>query len=235
MYYVYTYLDPTKPGHYQYDNVSFLYEPFYIGKGTGNRDKSHPTLLKSVKTKTPFYGKLSKLQHLSVKPYILRLIDNISDESEAFSIEHDYIKMIGTRFDSYYKGPLMNMNLGGTGGICPSKELRDKISRNRKGKCCGTKNVNYGKTWMKGEGNPYYGKHHSDKVKKKMKRKYLILENGEFTIINDVSEFMKRYNYTDKLIAAANHKHKYKNLKIIKIQKNDNDIEKYKKILLQTK
>ena len=35
MHYVYAYLDPRKPGKYSYKglNVSFLYEPFYIGKG----------------------------------------------------------------------------------------------------------------------------------------------------------------------------------------------------------
>ncbi len=40
--YLYVYLDPRKPGKYTYSNfISFLYEPFYIGKGQGNRAYSH--------------------------------------------------------------------------------------------------------------------------------------------------------------------------------------------------
>ena len=38
IYYNYVYLDPRKPGRYIYDdiNVSFLYEPYYVGKGKIN-------------------------------------------------------------------------------------------------------------------------------------------------------------------------------------------------------
>lgn len=36
-YYVYVYLNPEKPGNYTYASVSFLYEPYYVGKGAGSR------------------------------------------------------------------------------------------------------------------------------------------------------------------------------------------------------
>lgn len=41
-YYTYIYLDPRKPGKYEYtlkneETIRFDYEPFYVGKGTGNR------------------------------------------------------------------------------------------------------------------------------------------------------------------------------------------------------
>ena len=36
-YYIYIYLDNTRPGEYVYDDLKFDYEPFYIGKGTNNR------------------------------------------------------------------------------------------------------------------------------------------------------------------------------------------------------
>ena len=40
-FYLYVYLDPRKPGTYQYNNLSFNFEPIYIGKGKGNRDMYH--------------------------------------------------------------------------------------------------------------------------------------------------------------------------------------------------
>ena len=33
IFYVYAYLDPRKPGVFQYKDFRFDYEPFYIGKG----------------------------------------------------------------------------------------------------------------------------------------------------------------------------------------------------------
>ena len=39
-YYIYIYLDGSKPGIYKFDDLEFYYEPFYVGKGTGNRIKS---------------------------------------------------------------------------------------------------------------------------------------------------------------------------------------------------
>ena len=39
--YTYIYLDPTKPGKYYYQGYYFDYEPFYVGKGYGNRFYEH--------------------------------------------------------------------------------------------------------------------------------------------------------------------------------------------------
>ena len=36
-YYIYVFLDDTKPGKYIYKDLEFNYEPFYIGKGTDDR------------------------------------------------------------------------------------------------------------------------------------------------------------------------------------------------------
>jgi hypothetical protein len=35
-YYVYAFLDKSKPGNFNYGDLKFDYEPFYIGKGTGD-------------------------------------------------------------------------------------------------------------------------------------------------------------------------------------------------------
>ena len=40
-FYVYALLDPRKPGAYEYEDICFLYEPFYIGKGSKNRCYDH--------------------------------------------------------------------------------------------------------------------------------------------------------------------------------------------------
>lgn len=42
-FYIYIYTDPRKPGKFIYEGVDicFLFEPFYIGKGTKNRYKVH--------------------------------------------------------------------------------------------------------------------------------------------------------------------------------------------------
>lgn len=40
--YLYIYLDPRKPGKFTYSKqVSFLFEPIYVGKGTGDRYLAH--------------------------------------------------------------------------------------------------------------------------------------------------------------------------------------------------
>ena len=41
-FYVYVYTDPRKDnGPYKYGEYEFEYEPFYVGKGIGNRKNNH--------------------------------------------------------------------------------------------------------------------------------------------------------------------------------------------------
>lgn len=48
-FYVYALLDPRKPGKYKYGEYEFDYEPFYVGKGSGDRCEHHlPRLMLSA-------------------------------------------------------------------------------------------------------------------------------------------------------------------------------------------
>jgi hypothetical protein len=53
-YYVYIYLDPRKKGFYKYGKLNFQFQPFYIGKGNGNRMYDH---LKLKKNDTNYHKK----------------------------------------------------------------------------------------------------------------------------------------------------------------------------------
>ena len=56
-FYVYVYLDPRKPGRYLYGDqqVTYLFEPFYVGKGKNNRLNEHLDCLKKTKDKKRSY------------------------------------------------------------------------------------------------------------------------------------------------------------------------------------
>ena len=61
-------------------------------------------------------------------------------------------------------------------GMHLSEEQKSKISKNRKGKCCGKNNCNYGKT---GEKNHLYGTHRSDETKNKISQKLTGIKRSE--------------------------------------------------------
>jgi len=108
-FYVYAYLDPRKIGKYTYGELSFDYEPFYIGKGTKNRCYSGiRDKIKSLKT-----CKIRSLIDSGNFPIVTKIYENISNE-EACSLEIESIKKIG-RIDLKL-GPLTNLTDGGTGG-----------------------------------------------------------------------------------------------------------------------
>jgi hypothetical protein len=104
-FYVYIYLDPRKPGIYKYGKYKFDYEPFYVGKGKGNRliDFNH----RSGWCK-------SKLKSLNYKPIIIAKRSKLS-VLDAYIFEQRLINTIG-RAD-LNKGPLTNMTDGGEGPI----------------------------------------------------------------------------------------------------------------------
>jgi hypothetical protein len=144
IFYVYIYLDPSKNGEFKYGEYSFSNEPFYVGKGKGQRFKQRSSV---SKTESGYLNnKIRKLDKNGLKPIILKIKDELL-ENEAFLLEKEVIAQIG-RLDCK-KGPLLNFTDGGEGpaGKILSQESKLKISKSKTGKKIGP---------------------HSDETKKKM-------------------------------------------------------------------
>jgi hypothetical protein len=143
MFYVYVYLDPRRRGSFNYDlESSFLYEPFYVGKGKNKRLYEHL----SEKKNSPKLQKIKKIisQGYNLKEYIL-ILKEFESETEAFNYEIDCINKIGRK--NLKNGPLTNLCEGGKGSDTisnhPNKNLIiQKLKQYKKGK-----NSKYGKTY----------------------------------------------------------------------------------------
>lgn len=184
-FYTYIYLDSRKAGRYTYENICFLYEPIYVGKGCGKRCDALMSHNKHCQ------NKINKITQASLNPIIIFLRKNV-EESEAFDCEISYIKDIGRQ--DLKRGPLCNWTDGREGVANPSQETRRKKSE----KFLGEKNPMFGrclseehrqkikqsnsnrecseKTRQKiaqtkiGEKNPNFGKKLSQRIRQKMSK-----------------------------------------------------------------
>lgn len=111
-YYVYTYLNPEIMGIYQYFDHKFEYEPFYIGKGYGNRCFHHVSNDRRIlNANTPFYSKIRELKSRNIVPEI-RILKYFDIEEEAYNYETKLIKEIGSNYINEIKdGSLKNFCL----------------------------------------------------------------------------------------------------------------------------
>lgn len=137
--YVYVYLDPRKPGQYSYALpsgrlVRFPYQPFYVGKGKGNRSKIHGAscMLKLMSHKN---NTIKAIRKLGLREIVVQSTDmrNVDDWT-AQAYEIDLIAGIGRR--NLGEGPLTNLTDGGEGttGKVVSELTRNKIGAAHKGK-----------------------------------------------------------------------------------------------------
>jgi len=126
-YYVYALLDPRKNGAFKYDEFTFDHEPFYIGKGCGERAFLH--MRGDLKRAYNAYkdNKIKKILQLGMNPIVIKIICDV-EEKIAFEKEIELIKIIGRKEDG---GPLTNIYEGGLGSS-KSQETRQKISGTKK-------------------------------------------------------------------------------------------------------
>jgi len=134
-FYVYMYLDPRKPGAFKYGDFEFKYEPFYVGKGSGDRMYAH---LHESKLKEKFFKsrKMNKIIRLGYNlrdGFILKIKDFLT-EKESIDLEILAIKTIGRR--DLNLGPLTNQTNGGDGlvGAVRTNSWKRKISKSHLGK-----------------------------------------------------------------------------------------------------
>lgn len=127
-YFVYCFLDTRKPGEYHFGDISFNYEPIYVGKGKGNRHQNHYKLYKTRNTR--FYSKIESIIKDGFQADFLILKDNLS-ENESFKYEKYFIDLIGKIENG---GPLTNLTDGGQGhsGLKKSDETILKLSNSIK-------------------------------------------------------------------------------------------------------
>lgn len=239
-FYVYAYLDPRKPGEYKYGNLTFNYEPFYIGKGRRNRINQHLWLSRTkieknvVKART--IKKLLKMGFDLKKNFIVKIKENIT-EDESKALEMQYVKCIGRK--NIKTGPLLNLTDGGDGcsGMLVRKETRELISRKNKGKEIKEEtrkknSINNAKYWT--------GKIRSKKTIKALKSarnkqpkylkkimNYIIIDpNGkEYRTKNGLSDFCKEHGLQrSKMVLVAQGKRKHHRNWICKYGEGNNMI-----------
>lgn len=160
---------------------------FYIGKGTGNRDKQH-LQEKRVERLSHInkYKKIASLRKKGVEPFSIRLVENLS-EDEAYILEEKLLKK-----DKVYEQVENETQkaLGAPKGR--SITWKDKISKAKKGQSYGFQKGNT--PWNAGKKNIYseetleklrkdkadksweerYGKEKAKKMKEKLSKKMKI-------------------------------------------------------------
>lgn len=160
-YYVYALLDSSKFGEYVYGDYCFLYEPFYIGKGTKERYKNS---IKSANNSGFKKSKIKSLMNKGIKIISDIIIPNLTHD-ESIEKEIELISLIGRR--DLKTGVLVNMTDGGDGRLSskPSPESIAKANYTKSLKP--PLNYRHSEETLKimskkqtGKGNGFYGKTH---------------------------------------------------------------------------
>lgn len=126
-YYTYVYLDPRKPGRYEYGTWLFAYEPFYVGKGTKNRYKEHlwEANTDTNRNRNPHKKhKINKIRTETGGDPIIVFPHTSIDARTVCELERCLVCAIG-RLDQN-TGPLTNLTDGGEGTLGKKQSLNQK-------------------------------------------------------------------------------------------------------------
>jgi hypothetical protein len=236
IFYTYVYLDTRKPGRFSYgDFITFFYEPYYVGKGNGDRIFNHLRNSKSSKQNKHKYFKIKNIINDGYNPEnsIIKIIDNIK-EIDSLYFEKYLIKLIG-RHDLNL-GPLTNLTFGGDGisGYKFSEDMKEKLS-------------NYGKYFWQTEYGIYLrnkrsiedkGKKKSEETKEKMNIKRFGRKMSEETKkkISDANKGRKASEETKRKMSISRTGKKLSKESLVKMSKSqikryEKEIELYGEIL----
>lgn len=119
-YYVYAYLDPTRPGKFEItEHCTLLYRPIYIGKGRLDRINVHMVKIKNGTYQNhPFYNYLNVLHEEGLSPFIVKIFEDC-EEDLAYELECKSIACFGIKSNN---GLLYNLTLGGEVPVRISRE-----------------------------------------------------------------------------------------------------------------
>ena len=114
-YYCYVYLNPLKPGRYVYvlpsgKVVTFAFEPFYVGKGTGGRAYAH---LQDAEKRNQYKHRVIRSIWKQGSTPEVKIMKSRVSEYMALAFEIDLIAGIGRKDKAL--GPLANLTDGGDG------------------------------------------------------------------------------------------------------------------------
>jgi hypothetical protein len=219
-FYVYALLDPRKKGDFSYGGFNFIAEPFYIGKGQGNRMNHH--VYRRNKGNNHKNNKIKAILLEGMEPIATKVIESLS-ESEALKSEENLIEVIGRSRDK--KGPLTNFFKNDE----ESKRFRDekaniKISQKLKGRFLGRKlTPQWRNRIRKNNAKFWLGKHLSESTKEKLRQAVEIQDfsyrrnkyelespKGETFTTNNLKLFCKEQNLSrTKIMSISTGKRKY--------------------------
>ena len=207
-FYVYAYLDPRKPGQFQYNDFNFDYEPFYIGKGNGYRHTSHlreakHALKEKISKTSHTIKKIIKILKNDLAPIIIKVEQHLQ-EKHAYEKETLLVSTIGR--DDLGSGPLTNKTNGGEGvsGHKWSEEKRQSMIKILSGENNywygkGKEMVQYGSKWtkertehmstiMKGERNAMFNNTHTEEARKKLSESHKGITSKKYKLTSPTGE-----------------------------------------------
>jgi hypothetical protein len=113
-YYVYVLQNPKKPLRFSTDKYGLKYEPFYVGKGSGDRSEVHyeGVISRNSSHNQKLTSEINKLRTYGVKPVVTKVFIT-KDEEKAYEKESEIISHYGIR---YKDGLLVNAGTGKAGG-----------------------------------------------------------------------------------------------------------------------